>query len=123
MTDLHIRKLCNALIPDATTSELVPSVASGAAERLGRKMGGLWVGGRVEITEEGLTFAANGLNRAFHANLSPVHIPMSVMHKARPEFGWFTGIVAVEHDGGTFRFRCYGSKKVAAVLAAHLAQR
>ena len=123
MSDLHIRKLCNALIPDATPSKLAPGVAVNAADRVRRKAGGLWVGGRVEITPEGVSFAANGLNWAFHTGLQPVHIPMTAIRKASREFGWVTGIVAVEHDEGTFRFRCYGAGKVAEALEKHIAGR
>ncbi|MGJ4858025.1 hypothetical protein AB4037_07035 [Labrys sp. KB_33_2] len=123
MTDLHIRKLCNALIPNAVPSKLVPDVTVSTVDRMSRKMGGLWVGGRVEITPEGLSFAANRLNKAFHIGLQPVHIPMAAIRKAWREFGWVTGIVAVEHDEGTFRFRCYGARKVAAVLEKYIAGR
>ncbi|MDT3379508.1 hypothetical protein RNI52_19400 [Labrys neptuniae] len=123
MTDLHIRKLCNALIPNATPSRLVPGVAVDAARRVSSKAGGLWVGGRVEITPDGLSFVANGLNKAFHTGLQPVHIPMAAIRKTWREFGWVTGIVAVEHDEGTFRFRCFGAGKVAAALEKHIAGR
>ncbi|OCC02629.1 hypothetical protein BA190_23355 [Labrys sp. WJW] len=123
MSDLHIRKLCNALIPDAMPSKRVPGVVVNTVDRMSRKAGGLWVGGRVEITPEGLSFAANGLNKAFHTGLQPVHIPMTTIRKASREFGWVTGIVAVEHDEGTFRFRCYGASKVAAALEKHVAGR
>ena len=123
MSDLHIRKLCNALIPDAMPSKRVPGVVVNTVDRMSRKAGGLWVGGRVEITPEGLSFATNGLNKAFHTGLQPVHIPMTTIRKASREFGWVTGIVAVEHDEGTFRFRCYGASKVAAALEKHVAGR
>lgn len=95
MSDLHIRKLCNALIPNAAPSGLVPGVVVDTVDRMSRKAGGLWVGGRVEITPDGVSFTANGLNRAFHTGLQPVHIPMTAIHKAWREFGWVTGIVAV----------------------------
>ncbi|QEN89045.1 hypothetical protein FZC33_23285 [Labrys sp. KNU-23] len=123
MSDLHIRKLCNALIPNAMPSGLVPGVVVNTVDRMSRKAGGLWVGGHVEITPEGLSFAANGLNKAFHAGLQPVHIPMASIRKTWREFGWVTGIVAVGHDEGTFRFRCFGAGKVAAALEKHIAGR
>lgn len=45
---------------------------------------------------------------------------MGAIRKARREFGWVTGIVAVEHDAGTFRFRCFGASKAAAMLEKHI---
>ena len=123
MMDLHISKLANALIPDAKTSSLVRGAAASAVDRTSKKMGDLWIGGRVEITSEGLSFAANGLNKAFHTRLPPIHSPLAAIRKVRREFGWVTGIVAVEHDEGTFRLRCFGAKTVSATLADYLAKR
>jgi hypothetical protein len=123
MTDLHISKLANALIPDAKASSRVRGAAANAVDRTRKKAGGLWVGGRVEITPEALSFAANGLNKAFHTGLQPIRIPLAAIRKVHREFGWVTGIVAVEHDEGTFRFRCYGARKVSATLADYLAKR
>jgi hypothetical protein len=75
----------------------------------------------VEITNEGVFFGANALNKAINSGPSKKHIPMANIRSVRREFGWLTGIVVVEHKKGEFRFRCFGAKTVAKRLSAHLA--
>jgi hypothetical protein len=87
-------------------------------DKFKRKHGGLWVGGRVSVSEAGVTFLANGLNQALHVGLEPIHVPAQDIRSVRYEFGWITGIVVVEHLRGEFRFRCYGAKRLAAAMAA-----
>ena len=115
---LNIRKLANAFMPEATPSEMLPSAALSAVARFRRKHGGLWVGGTVVVTDSGVSFAPNGLNRAFHDELETISVRAADVRAVRHNFGWFTGIVVVTHTGGEFRFRCYGAKKLAARLAA-----
>src|SRR5437867_12043307 len=117
MQQPRIRNLVNAFIPDAPPSLVLPSDALRAIDRFSRKWGGLWVGGSVEISPEGILFSPNSLNKAVHVGLQPVHIRSQDVLSVRHEFGWFTGIVAVAHTTGEFRFRCYGAKRLAAVLA------
>jgi hypothetical protein len=116
---VDIRKLANALIPHASPSELVPVTALSAIDRFKRKYGGLWVGGTVSISQSGVSFSPNRLNREFHdAALEPINVPATDIRAVRHEFGWVTGIVVVEHAHGEFRFRCYGAKRLAATMAA-----
>ncbi len=121
MTDLKIEKLANAFIPNAVPSALVGSAALKAVNRFDAKYGGLWVGGKVTVTRDGLRFVPNRLNVAFHEGLKDTHIPLSSIRTVTREFGWVTGIVAVRHSEGEFRFRCYGAKQVAATLGAYVA--
>ena len=120
MRTFHVRKLVNAFMPNAVPSEVVPQTALSAVTRYGKKHGGLWVGGALDLTHEGVSFKPNALNEAFHAGLEPVHIPMASIRSVRREFAWLTGIVVVEHTGGEFRFRCFGAKQVAARLRSYL---
>ena len=113
-----IRRLANAFIPDATPSEALPAHALSAIDRFQRKYGGLWVGGTVSVSPSGVAFAPNGFNQAVHEGLQPIHVPAEDIRAVRYEFGWFTGIVVVEHVHGAFRFRCYGAKQLAAAMAA-----
>ena len=118
MSTLNIRKLANAFIPNATPSDVLPAAALWAVDRFQRKHGGLWVGGTVAVSETGVSFTPNGLNRAFHYDLQPVEVPAKDIRAVRYEFGWCTGIVVVEHVHGEFRFRCYAAKQLAATMAA-----
>lgn len=118
MSPGNTRKLVNAFIPDATPSEILPIAALGAIDRFRRKHGGLWVGGTISVSQSGIAFVPNGLNRAVHAGLEPIRVPAEDIRAVRHEFGWFTGIVVVEHTRGEFRFRCYGARQFAAAVAS-----
>lgn len=111
-----IRKLANAFIADAAPSDGVPAPALSAIDRFKRKHGGLWVGGTVSVSRSGVFFSPNALNRAFHEALHDIDISAAAIRVVRHEFGWFTGIVVVEHQHGEFRFRCYGAKRLAATM-------
>jgi hypothetical protein len=118
MEPLNIRKLANAFMRGATPSDALLSEALAAVQRFKRKHGGLWVGGTVVVTRDGVSFAPNRLNRVFHEDLEAINVTARDIRSVRHEFGWFTGIVVVTHVGGEFRFRCYGAKKLAATIAA-----
>jgi len=113
MTTATIRKLANAFVPNAMPSDVVPADALGAIARFKRKHGGLWVGGTVSVSQAGVSFVPNGLNRFVHDGLEPLNVPGRDIRAVRHEFGWLTGIVVVEHAHGQFRFRCYGAKRLA----------
>jgi hypothetical protein len=117
MTTVYVRKLANAYYPDATPSEVLPAFALSAIARFKRKFGGLWVGGTVTVSPDGVSFAPNALNRAVHEPLEPISVPAKDVRAVRSEFGWFAGIVVVEHLRGELRFRCYGAKHLAATMA------
>ena len=114
---LNIRKLANAFMRNATPSDALLSEALAAAERFKRKHGGLWVGGTVVVTRDGVSFEPNRMNKVFHEHLEAINVPARDIRNVRREFGWFTGIVVVTHVGGEFRFRCYGATKFAATIA------
>jgi hypothetical protein len=117
----HIEKISNAFFPYAMPSKLVGGQVLRAVNRIKKKHGGLWVGGKVTVTSDEILFVPNGMNVAFHDGLEEVHIPLSYIRSVRREFGWVTGIVVVEHQHGEFRFRCFGTKKIAEVLSSHAA--
>jgi hypothetical protein len=112
MTELNVRKLANAFIPEAAVSSIVPAAALGAIARFHRKHGGLWVGGTVSLSPSGVSFAPNSLNLAVHDGLQAIEVPARAIRAVRYEFGWFTGMVVVEHEQGEFRFRCFGAGRL-----------
>ncbi|WP_457337654.1 hypothetical protein [Rhizobacter sp. P5_C2] len=120
MSTLNIEKLANAFVPNATPSSLVDGAALNEVNRYGKKYGGLWVGGKITATPDGLRFAPNRMNIAFHDGLESTYIPLASIRAVSREFGWVTGIVAVQHKEGEFRFRCFGAKQVAAALSAYV---
>lgn len=120
MRTFRIRKLVNAFVPNAVPSELVFGSALWAVMRYGKKHGGLWVGGAVELTHEGVSFKPNRMNDAVHRGPSSVVIPIPSIRSVRREFGWLTGVVVIEHENGEFRFRCFGAKEVASRFRSYL---
>lgn len=115
---IQIQKLANAFYSDAEPSGAVVGPARYSADRYKIKHGGLWVGGNVIINSSGISFSANALNRKMHNELKDVDIPYNTIQNIQYKFGWFTGIVEIQHEGGTFLFRCYGAKKLVAQLNA-----
>ena len=122
MAALSIEKFSNAFIPNAIPSRHIGGAAGREVQRLLKKHGGLWVGGKVTINASGLTFTPNDMNAALHKGLETVHISLTDIRSARRRFGWLTGIVEVEHIEGFFKFRCFGAKQVAATLVAYVAK-
>jgi len=114
---LNVRKMANAFIPNATPSDFVPFVVLPTILRFKRKHGGLWVGGTVTVSEAGVSFSPNRLNRFFHDEPQAIDVPAKDIRAVRHEFGWFTGIVVVDHVQGEFRFRCYAAKRLAANMS------
>jgi len=118
MQDFRIQKLANALIPGAVTSAWVGGDAT--FNHIRKKYGGLWVGGKVSATLDGIRFTPNGMNKVLHVGLESIHIPLSEITSVHREFGWLTGIVVVKHGMGEFRFRCFRARQTAYALASRI---
>ena len=123
MAALNIQKFANAFVTNAQPSVALGGRALDAVERYGAAHGGLWVGGKVTATPDGVRFVPNAVNKALHGGLESAWIPWADVRSVTRQFGWLTGIVVVRHAGGEFRFRCFGAKGVAAEMAAHVAPR
>jgi len=112
---MHINKRANAFYEDAVLVEIisgVPQPEDSIGNRIKKKNGGLWVGGRVLVTHDGLEFKSNNINNMLHEKLRTIVIPMQEIISADYQFGWVTGIIVLTHINGGFRFRCYGARKV-----------
>lgn len=113
-------KLCNLFIPSAEGDpEMLPPAATGAVRSYKRKHGGLWVGGKVFVSEDDIQFVSNGVNIVVHSNVNAFHIiPWEWIRSVEWQFGILTGIVVVHCEDFDFRFRCFGAKGVVKRLAA-----
>jgi hypothetical protein len=109
MNNFHIKKTANALMPDARPVQVLKGPALWGLKLAERLVGGLWVGGEVTLSHEGIFFQANKLNESLHTGLEHVSIPLDGILSVERLSGWFTDIVCVKHSGGEFRFRCYGA--------------
>lgn len=125
-SELRIRKFANAFSGTSSLSAaiaqapLVGTLTNDAVEGYRKKHGGLWVGGVVEISDEGISFRANALNKALNSGARGKTIAMKRVRSVYWQFGWVTGIVVVVHDKGEFRFRCFGARTVVNRLSSHL---
>lgn len=126
-TPFYIRKLANLFSPSSKLSSgaaslpLVGAAASGAVENYRRRHGGVWIGGVVELTSDGIFFKANALNRALNSGKPTKRLAMKDVRAVRWEFGILTGIVVVLHKNGELRFRCFGARGVVKRFSEHLA--
>ena len=114
-------KLANGLFHDAEMSETARGAlllgSDSAVDWLSRRMGGLWVGGRVTLTCDGLIFAPNAINRAAHEGDIYWSIPLGRIESVADRFGVLTRIVDVRtQDGETYTFRCFGAKAIAELI-------
>jgi hypothetical protein len=119
---VRIDKLCNALY--ANISVLSDSARSGAAARLIKpKQSGAWIGGRLVVTDQRLSFSPNRMKGEAALRIEAIDLPLAAVTSVKKEFGLMTGTVVVEHEGGVLKFRCFGAKKIAQQLQNLLAAR
>lgn len=103
-----IRKAVNAFVPTAKSRLPISSVSV-----VKRMLGGLWVGGTIELSKAGARFEPNRLNAALHRDVDAIWIPGATIRSVAHESGFVTDIVVVLHADGELRFRCYGARDVA----------
>ncbi|WP_432943618.1 hypothetical protein ACQPXM_00655 [Kribbella sp. CA-253562] len=82
--------------------------------------GGLWVGGRVTLTETAISLAPNAVNRSVHQELNSIEVPLTMITSVDVEFGYLTKIVALGTPTHTVKFRCFGARGLADRIRAQL---
>jgi hypothetical protein len=116
-----VTRIANALIDDAELSSVPIPHKSTVTRVLGafkQTHGGLWVGGRVTLTESAVEFSANSINRSVTKGQLDVRIPLTEITSVTVEFGVVTKIIAIESPAMTFKVRCYGAEKLAEQIKA-----
>lgn len=116
-----VSKIANALIEDAEgrTSGVLPVLSAFRAV-----WGGLWVGGRVTLTSDAVSFSANTLNRVAQSGTLDVSVPLTQVTDVEVLPGFFTNIVAISTAERVLKVRCYRARRFAdAVIAARDAVR
>ena len=121
---LIVKKLCNCLIPEADADlslyslgakvvevEHVIAVIEAVLKDFRAFYGGLWVGGSALLTTTSLSFQPNKLNRAVHKGDYSFSIPLDEISGVGYERGFFTSIVVVSTQHGSFKLRCYGARR------------
>lgn len=107
-------KIANAFIEDVQPHLTMPMVSLFRAT-----WGGLWVGGRVTLTTEAVSFSPNGLNRIAQSGALDIRVPLANVIDVEVRPGFFTDIVAITTPESVLKVRCYFATKFAkAILAA-----
>ncbi|MDI2142708.1 MULTISPECIES: hypothetical protein [unclassified Pseudomonas] len=122
-------KMANFLVTDAEVNyedvgefyEVVGSgnvgVLAGVLEGFRNHYGGFWVGGKVTVTQNAVHLNANAMNRMAQDGTLDVELPMTSIRKVTVEGGFVTKIVRLDTDAYSVRFRCFGAKDVASLIA------
>ena len=120
-------KVANALVEDAVfhlstfnsvlkAAGAPPGTVGGVLAEFKNYYGGLWVGGRVTLTDSSVMFAPNAMNRAVHTGTLDVTIPLTEISHVECLPGLVTKIVAIHTAGGVLKVRCYGARALAKAI-------
>jgi hypothetical protein len=115
------RRLANLLLP-GTDRRDVPSTTTGVGrtvERWRRRRAEIWVGTRFAVVPDYLWFGVSRADQALLRGLpGEMMLALRDVTSVETEPGVLTGIVAVHHERGVLRFRCWRAGAVAAEVAA-----
>lgn len=99
-------RLANALVPGVQPAGLAKGIAP-VLSAFNRYYGGLWVGGRAQLTETHLKFSPNAMNTSLHDRDTSFAVPLNEIVRVSLEKGWVTNIIALETSDGSRRIRCF----------------
>lgn len=108
-----ISRVANALIVDVDVTAPTTSVNRRVLDRYRRRHGGLWVGGRLTVTNIDVQFHANALNRSIQSGQLDVTIDLRSIESVELLPGVLTKIIAIRAGDRVTKFRCFGAAKVA----------
>jgi hypothetical protein len=109
-----VSRVANALIADVVVQG-VPSqsVQERTLNRYRRRHGGLWVGGRLTLSDTAIQFHPNFVNRALQSGQLDIAISLHSIESVEVLPGVLTKIIAVRAGGQLTKFRCFGAREVA----------
>jgi hypothetical protein len=113
MSEIIDKRLANALFRPAAGGGSMPA---SAPLRFGGPYRGLWVGGRVLLSRDGLVFEPNRLNRLLHPNAARAEIPLGDIKDARTGRGFFAGVVEIATADGVLSLRCVSAASFAGAI-------
>ncbi|KAB2764306.1 MULTISPECIES: hypothetical protein [Brucella/Ochrobactrum group] len=115
-------RLVNVFFDKATLSEAnsLPDTTSRLIDGRRRKQGGLWVGGKCQLTATALSFRPNDMNRALHARPDElnVEVPLEDIIGISVERRLITDTITVRLSTGVLKIRCFKAKSFAASIEA-----
>lgn len=86
------------------------AAVDGVVEWFRSFQGGLWVGGRVTLTNRRLHFEANSLNKMVHAGPMEVDVDLRHVVDVATKRGLLGGVVQVLLPGAVFQLRLWGAR-------------
>ncbi len=112
------KRAANGFFSQATSGITGAPIIGGALKRQIAKDGGTWVGGRAELTDAYVSFAANALNRAVHDNPDRLcfTVPLQDIRAVRVRKAFGTDIIDVEAAAGVCTLRCFKAEAFAAAI-------
>lgn len=108
-----ISRVANALIVDADVTAAVTSANRRVLDRYRRRYGGLWVGGRLTVTDTDVAFHANALNRSIQSGQLDIVVDLRSIESVELLPGVLTKIIAIHTADRVTKVRCFGAAKVA----------
>jgi hypothetical protein len=128
MTNPPLSRVANALV-ESDGSRSGSSEKGSESPQLTRSLSdferrspGLWVGGRLLISDGDVTFTPNAMNRAIYAALSgevgAITVPFPAIHSVEVQCGLITNIIRIRTASFVFSARCFGAKSVASRIRA-----
>lgn len=121
-------KLVNFLVADAelnygNVDDIYSMADAGNVNALGEVLeafkaayGGLWVGGKMVLTQTMICLSANATNRLVQDGTLDIELPLAFIRKVTIEGGFMTKIIRLDTGAGNVKFRCFGAKDVAALI-------
>lgn len=108
-----ISRVANALIADVDVTVPTSSANRRVLSGYRRRNGGLWVGGRLTVTETDIRFHANALNRSIQSGQLDIIVGLRSVESVELLPGVLTKIIAIHTGDRVTKFRCFGAAKVA----------
>lgn len=118
-----IERTANALLSEVALKPFADAyfqwatlgLANAEIDLLRQKLGGLWVGGTLSVSEDAIVFGANALNQWLQAGPLRLKIPMKDVTAVNLRRGVLTKIIEVTYGDPALltSFRCFGAAEVA----------
>lgn len=113
-----VSRVANALIVDVDVTVATTSVNRRVLDRCRRRHGGLWVGGRLTVTDTDVQFHANALNRSIQSGQLDITVDLRSVESVELLPGVLTKIMAIHTGDRVTKIRCFGAAKVADQIRA-----
>lgn len=85
-------------------------------EAFKKAYGGLWIGGKMVVTQTEVRLSANAMNRVVQEGTQDIELPLALVRKVSVEGGFMTKIVRLDTDAGSVKLRCFGAKDIASLI-------